>query len=341
MKEATNVQSKSTEPKLFPNEVLVVASATTQNHEASASLSAEDRAEITTLMREAINSLGSASALATKCDVSNATISLILENKYTTKGDEMWRKIAAAIGWRRKGWVVVNTNNTMTITNALTAAKERSMFMAISEKAGSGKSTAINLFIQNDRTNSVFRLLCRKWTPKQFLTRLRTALGIQELKGYHTLDDILQQVIDFLLLKKGRPLLILDQANSLHKSVFPYIIDLYNDLEERCGCIMSGTESLNKEIKRGVQYQQNHIDEIDSRFGRNFITLPGFTKGDVKKIALANGIEQSLIETIWNESTPRSRTLPDGAQVTVVDDGRRIKRVIEKYLILNQQNQPS
>ena len=326
------------------DEINIKKSVETENiPSANAGLTPDDKKDIQELLKEAIKTYGSARAVANRCGVSDATISLIAKNQYITQGEDMWRTVAAAIGWNKKGWVVApDTTNIRIATQALSDAKEQSMFIPISYNAGSGKSTAINNFIKNDKTNNTFRILCRDWSRREFLIRLRIAFGLPVIVGVPTLDDMLEQIIYHLKNRHGRPLLILDQANSLKPSVFGYLIHIYNEVEDQLGLVMSGTENLEKEIKRGVNLGRRGYDEIDSRLGRKYIHLIGNTKQDVFKICQANGITDKAIQlTVWNECSPITKTIQDGGasrQISVVEDGRRIKRAIRKQIMLNTLN---
>lgn len=302
-------------------------------------LTPQDKTEIMGLIQEAIKIFGSARAVANKCGVSEAAISLIAKNQYHTQGEDMWRKVAAGIGWRKKGWVTVETTNHKIAMGALTDAKAESMFLAISYCAGSGKTTAIRSFIEQDKTANTFTMECwETWGQREFLIRLRLALGLAVVNSVVSTTDMLQQIIYFLQNRPGKPILIIDQANSSIAKICRFFIPIYNALEDKVSVVLAGTDNLEKEIKNGVRYDKKGYDEIDSRLGRNFVHMVGNTKADVKKICAANGITDAGVQTIvWNECGPTLKTIEDGddkVQIRVIEDGRRIKRVIQKHIML-------
>lgn len=76
------------------------------------------------------------------------------------------------------------------------------------------------------------------------------------------------------------------------------------------------------------------FDELDSRFGRKFINnLIGARLQDVEAICTANGIsDKSGIKKIFDECEP-ANIIVQGQSIKVVEDLRRLKRVIKRELI--------
>ncbi len=283
--------------------------------------------------------LGSLKKVANKCDVSPATLSLIKEDKYDTKGDEMWRRIGAALGWKPNEWQIAPITNLSIVHQVLRDAQAKSLFLPISHQAGSGKTASIEAFVTADRSNNVFHIQCREWSRRAFLIRLAAALGIAPGPGSRQLDDILEQIVSFFKQRpQARPLLIIDEADKLKPSALRVLIPIYNELEDRLGVVIAGTENLHKEIKRGVQYQVKGYDELDSRFGRNYIHLMGAPLADVRKICAANGVtEPDAQKAIFIACSPRKTTIENRA-VEVVEDLRRLKREVQRYnLILTEE----
>ena len=149
-------------------------------------------------------------------------------------------------------------------------------------------------------------LKCREWAKREFIENLIQEIGMEVPKGYVSIDKLWQVVINrFIQTKKHKPTLILDQANSLKPSALKFLIHLYNELEDEMSVIIVGTENLEKEIKLGVRYNKDGYDEIDSRFGRNYIHLIGSTQNDVTKICEANGIAQKSLHKTILKSVPQ------------------------------------
>ncbi len=146
------------------------------------------------------------------------------------------------------------------------------------------------------------------------------------------------KVIDFFQQRaKYKPLLIIDEADKLRPAALRSLIPIYNELEEQLGMVIMGTDNLEKEVKRGVRFDKKGFDEIDSRFGRNFIHLVGATQKDVADICAANGITDTVLQTsIFKECEPRQIMVQNQPR-TVVEDLRRVKRAVQRELLLMQE----
>lgn len=292
------------------------------------------------LIEQAKNKLGSYASVASRCKVSEGAISQIKTGTYKAEGNDMYRRIINTLQVFDDGWQIVQTSNLKKLHYVMTDCRNKSFFMAVSEKAGSGKTTAIKNYVVNDATNGSFYIKCRKWGNRVFLMNLLRTLGINPESRYSTNDDLLEQVIEFFQMRTDiKPVLFIDQANSLKPSAFTNIvIHLYNELEGQLGLLAFGTENLAKEIKKGVRYNKEGYDETDSRLGRKYITLPGSTLADTTKICQANGIkEQAMIQAIFNECMPIKKN-EGGRVITVIEDHRRIRRIIERELLKQSAN---
>jgi plasmid maintenance system antidote protein VapI len=294
-------------------------------------LNDSDKTKIVCLIEAEVLRMGSQSKLAVRCDVSDATISNIRGGKWNNIRNEMWLKISTKLGGSSvEGWVIAsNTTNFKMIHKTLSDAQMASMFMAISHKAGSGKTATIMSFRDQDTTGNVFVLQSEEWARREFLVNLCRSLGIPEGKGYETVNVMSDKVIRFFAERTSyKPILIIDEADKLKPSALRWLINFYNKLEDRAGCVICGTDNLEKEIRRGVKYNTKGYDELDSRFGRSFIKLIGATINDVKAICCANGITDEVEQRNIFESAGPIRISFRGKDLVVVEDMRRIKRLI-------------
>ncbi|SDE82393.1 ATP-binding protein, partial [Riemerella columbipharyngis] len=242
---------------------------------------------------------------------------------------------AQELGFVSNTWQLAETLNFKKVTNVLNDAKNAGLFMAISYKAGSGKTAALTHYAELNNENFVFYIQAREWAKREFLRELCQNLGIKEEKGYTSVDTLGMKVIEFFTKRKGKyPLLIVDEADKLKPSALRWFITLYNELEDEMGLIIAGTENLEKTIKKGVKYNKLGFDELDSRFGRKFINnLIGARLQDVEAICTANGIsDKSGIKKIFDECEPTS-IIVQGQSIKVVEDLRRLKRVIKRELL--------
>jgi transcriptional regulator with XRE-family HTH domain len=293
---------------------------------------------VTELINKEKQKLGSYSAVANKCGVSEATISQVLSGKYGADGDAMLHKIAHALGLDEEdaNWNIAPIGNWNTIVKLAETARKKSMFIAISEKAGSGKTATLKDIYKQSK-DGVYYLQCREWGKREFMRNLCKSLGIATPTGYASNDEVGELVFEYFAKRRSKkPLLIIDEADKLKPAALRFMIPLYNELEDKLGVLIAGTENLEKEIKRGVRFAGKGFDEIDSRFGRKFIHLIGATQVDVSNICKANGILSSDDhKAIFEECGTVTRSL-ENRDIKVVEDLRRLKRIIQRYQLINQ-----
>ena len=284
-----------------------------------------------------ISNIGSANKCATKCGVSPALVSQVRKGEWKLVSDAMWLKLAGKLGVSWSGWQIAETANYKMMQKVLTDAKEERLFVPVSYPAGAGKTVGINGWLgSHEGYNYVIR--CREWTRSEFITHLIREIGLEPPKRQKTIDQLAQVAIDrFIEIKQYAPMLILDQANSLKPSALKFLIHLYNALEDEMSVVIVGTENLEKEIKRGVQYDKDGYDEIESRFGRHYLHLLGASKSDVAKICQANGLtDKALQRAIYKECGPAVKSVGEEeakVQIEVVEDMRRVKRAIKREQI--------
>lgn len=279
--------------------------------------------------------LGSYKAVAVKCKISETTISQLLSGTYLAKGDDMYLKIAMALGYEfDKGrWnIAADVTNFRAIVEVLNDAKEEAMFIGISEKAGSGKTATTDIYLSQNKSKGVFKLNCKEWSGRIFLLELAREIGAEIPKGYASVNELIESISDTVKkIAHIRPLIVIDQANSLKPSALRTLIHLFNECEDILGVVIIGTDNLETEIKRGVRLNKTGYDELDSRFGRKYIHLIGATLKDTRRICEVNGItDTQMQEQIFKDAEPEYHTLENGTQIRVVKDKRRLKRIIKR-----------
>jgi hypothetical protein len=293
--------------------------------------------EILTLVEEEKQRLGSYRAVAGKCRISEATISQLRKGSYGAEGDDIYTTIALALGYEfdSGNWNIAETTNFRIITDVLNDAKVESMFMGIAHKAGSGKTATSDVFLANNRRNGVFKINCKEWNGRAFLFEIVREIGAETPKGYASTNAMIENIAEaYKRMSHLRPLLILDQANSLKSSALRTLIHLFNECEDLLGLVILGTENLEYEIKRGVRLNKPGYDELDSRFGRKYIHLIGATLTDTRKICEANGIiDKEAQKRIFDDCEPSRITLEDGKGILAIEDIRRLKRLIKRFRI--------
>lgn len=301
----------------------------------------EQKNEIVALIESEMQRLGSQEKTAKKCGVSPATLTQMRARNWTNIADAMWNKVGAALGWRPQGWQMAETTNVRMMYQLLDNAKSGSLFMAVSDKAGSGKSASLRAYEASNRRNSVFYLSCREWAKREFLQCLAQSLGIEAWGKAQSIDKMLMDVVDFFKQRRAmRPLLILDEADKLRGPALRSLIALYNECEDGMGVVIAGTDHLSKQMLADARYNRKGAEELLSRFGRRFFNLAGATLDDVQNICAANGLtDKASIKSIFHECDP-VRRMVGSRSVDVVEDLRRVKRAVQRELLKQNNEQP-
>lgn len=298
--------------------------------------------EIMQLVDDEKERLGSYRAVAVKCKISETAISQLRKGNYGASGDDIYNTIALALGYSfdSGSWNIVETTNFRIITEVFNDAKTESMFMGISHKAGSGKTATTDVFIQGNRRRGAFKVNCKEWAGRAFLTAIIKETGAEMPKGYASVNAMIESVSEaFKKMAHIKPLLILDQANSLRPSASRTLIHLFNECEDVLGLVALGTENFEYEIKRGVRLNKPGYDELDSRFGRIYIHLVGATLKDTRKICDANGIDDKMMQSkIFHDCNPIRISIEEEGEegsktILVIEDIRRLKRLIKSKRI--------
>jgi hypothetical protein len=291
--------------------------------------------DIAELVRKEVEVMGSQTKVANKCGISIASISNMANGKWENISDDLWRKVAVGLGWKPDRWNTVDTYNLRYMHGILRDAQGRSLWLAVSEMAGAGKSAGARSYFEANR-GTTFYLECDEWNKGEFIKRLARSLGISHL-GCGTYYDLLDKIInEFAQKADSKPLIIIDQADKLRDAAMRTLITLFNGLEDRAGLVIMGVGHLSKKIRRSAELQVSGYDEIMSRFGRVFLPLPGSPYADVAAICKANGIsDQATIKAIWKEVFEQDKATHQigGKQYRVVKDLRRLKKVIQRELL--------
>ena len=271
----------------------------------------EQKQQICEQLRAYVEQKGSGNkAAASMNGVSSATVSKVLSGKWDTISDDMWRSIAAQCGHKAEGWQLVETRAYKAMTFTLENAQRDSLVMAVIGEAGSGKTEAIKNYAAGGR--NVYHLVCSEyWNRRTFMAKVLQSMG--EIYSGTTVADMMDAIVDTLK-RKESPLIVLDEADKLSDQVLYFFISLYNQLEGRCGIIMTATRYLRARIEKGLRLNRKGYAEIYSRIGRKFVELPLPDSEDIAAVCVANGVRDTkAINKIVDEA--------DG-------DLRRVKRSV-------------
>ena len=249
----------------------------------------EEKKQISDALRGFAEVTGSQKKASVKLNVSQATVSEILNGNWDLISDEMWLSIAASIGVKDSAWSLVQTRTYNDVTRLLQTAKDNSMTLAMVGSAGTGKTAAMKHFAQQPNS---YHIACESyWNRKNFLSEILRQLG-REYQSYSVAEMVNEITTE--LKKKVNPILMIDEADKIQDDVLNFFITFYNRLEDVCAIVLCATNHLEKKVKNGVQYNKRGYNEIFSRVGRKFVPLKGVSDGDVKAICEANGITDSI-----------------------------------------------
>ena len=281
----------------------------------------------------------SAAELARKCDVSAASFSQFRSGKYAAREDALADRIAAGLNFYSNTWKSVETvSSYRQVKLYLTAAKKNHRWFCISSRSGSGKTHSLVDLYNTCPDNSIIYLKCWKWTARKFMQKLDRQLGIA-FSRYTDTDDMIQQVTAAVNRMADRdPVLVLDDCGKLSNSAMACLIPLYDDTKNRMGCVLAGTETLRRNIKRNVGRVDGY-DEIDGRVVRNYITLLGATKKDVRAICAANGVtDPEEQDEIWGKLDKVEKYPSEDSRRAAwfVDDLRELEGMIMDKVIRRQ-----
>ena len=306
----------------------------------------EQKVRIGQLLRDEFAALGSWKRVATRVESNEVHVRYNMQEqaKWHNVSDKRWVKVGSLLGlnFASQPWQLVETTNTRLMRQYLRDAQEQAMFMAISHRAGQGKSASIGLHKADDVEGATYVLECEEsWSHKLFLQKLATTLGI-DVEGL-TVSAMTDEIVAFFKRRSVQvnPLLVLDEANKLKPSSLRLIIPLYNKLKGQLGLVIVGADDLERHIKAGVRRDVRGYDELDSRLGRKFLHLFGATLVDVQLICTANGLTDAGAQTdIWQSLRPIRISDKDTGHYheVVQDDLRRLERAVLNYRLKQSRN---
>lgn len=241
---------------------------------------------------------GSANKASKMLGISNAYVSMMLNNKWDSISDDSWRIVQKQVLAINKEKAPIAITPHIVVTKLFEDARVNANTFGIIGEAGSGKTFTAEYYSKQE---NVFHICCNEYfNRKTFLAELLSAMGKDG--GGYTVAEMMGAVVNTIR-KLDNPLIIMDEADKLSDQVLYFFISLYNLLNGKCGIILMATDHLEKRIEKGVRINRKGYKEIFSRLGRKFISLPKVSKKDVSLIAQVNGItDQLTITEIFNSS---------------------------------------
>ena len=161
--------------------------------------------EIVQLIETEKNRLGSYAKVATKCEVSTATISQMVNHNWDLIKPELWSKAGFALGFDDSEWQIAETLGYKKVANICNDTKNEAFFMMLSAPAGMGKTAPLKTYYELNSESEVFYIKCREWAKREFLVELSKSLGIDSSKYYVHVDKLGAKVSEFFNQRKGVP----------------------------------------------------------------------------------------------------------------------------------------
>ena len=260
----------------------------------------ENKKQIVEKLTAYVERIGSQNKAAkTMKGVSAATISQMINGNWDKIAEEMWKKVAVAVGADDSRWNVAETVAYLQLNTFMEGVQKQSRVMAITAPAGSGKTFASKCYEQSHK--NVYRLMCNEfWSKNDFVNELLRAMGVK-CDGYTKSERL--NVICENLEKQNHPLLIFDEFDKLNDNVWQFLITIYNRLEDQCGIIVLSTDYIQKRMHNGLRWNKKGYPEIYSRMGSKFVELKKISYEDVKLICENNGVtDEAVIEDIARDS---------------------------------------
>lgn len=252
--------------------------------------------------------------------VSETVISHLLSGNWQPYSDDMFRKIAAQIGFNSKEWQFADTFNSSTMLEDLEDAKLNSLVLTIIGNAGAGKSATTKKFASEHK--NVFRIECGQyWDRNYFLNEILSQMGAKDIdpKVSFMMRDIVTN-----LKKLEKPQLIIDEVDKLDDKVLLFLITFYNELSTHCSIIILATHFLKKRIEDGIRLRKKGYEEIKSRYG-SYIDLEQTSAEDISIICAANGIsDEKYISKISASSKGDLRKVYNAVIATKIDEKRKL-----------------
>lgn len=279
-----------------------------------AKLTDHDKGAITAEFKSLVFKYDSQNKAAKAVDISPASATQIINGNWDKINDSLWRQVMHNMGFSLGDWNIAGTNIFNQLTAFLDDSRENQNVFAITAEAGSGKSQCVKIYARNNK--NVFPVYCADfWNRKLFLQHLLTSMGLDS--AGRTVGDMMNEAIKYLS-RAEDPLVVIDEADKLSDQNLYFFITLYNQLEGKCGIVLTATDHFEKRIKRGLNLNKKGYKEINSRMGGKCIKLSQVSEKDIYQVCIANGLDNpSTLKEIVSDSE---------------GDLRRVKRLIHATL---------
>ncbi|HBG41160.1 MAG TPA: DNA transposition protein [Porphyromonadaceae bacterium] len=265
-------------------------------------ISEEKKTEIRDMLEKYCERYSSRNSAAQSLkNVSSSTISSVLNGKWENISDIMWKSIRTQVSPSNRDWEIVETPTFKDVTFVLKNAQEERSMTWLVAPAGSGKSTAAEVYRQQNK--NVIYVLCDEDMKKSDLANeMGRAAGLRINTQRRSREKIMM-VIDAIA-EMDNPLIIFDEGDKLVDNILYYFITIYNHLRGKAGIVFLSTSYMQRRMEHGLRYDRKGFQELQSRIGRKFYEAERTSANDVYTICMANGItDQKAIDIVIKDAS--------------------------------------
>lgn len=208
------------------------------------------------------------------------------KSKWTKVSDDMWNKVNAFFRKGSDEWVILRTHNLETVLHICKQAQEESKMFCITGETGVGKT--VGLLQHEGMKQRAYYVLCNcMMSDSAFLKAICRALGLNptghRLALFGRITDTLK--------KQSKPILLLDDVGKLPNSCYRVIQLLYDELENKCGIVLTGTNFLKRHLQRCANTDKMSFRELVRRIRNKEWELLGKpTRAEIQGMCGYHGI---------------------------------------------------
>lgn len=241
-----------------------------------------------------VSHTGSAKKASVPLQISNGTISNVLNGKDEMISDEMWRRLASGLKIKiDERWIHVDTKPFQALKAVINNSKLHTHAFCATTKPGSVKTHTLEWFKAN--LKDVYYVKCnRHTTERDFLSELLVSMK-RRTNNYRS-ADMLKEVVAQIKQAES-PVIIVDEFEKVKPDTFLLSIDLYNAIEELCGLVFLGTPNLKTKVENGVDRGKLGYNEFKSRVGK-IIEIPANDHDDAAMVIRAQGLTEDDTMTV-------------------------------------------
>ena len=222
--------------------------------------------------------------LAKQLEVSNGTISNILNDRWERINESMITKLYAKLNTGNKV-KLIQTHNLQNIFETCDRARKFKKLVTIHGKEGAGKTVALDEY--NRRNPNTYKITCiNSMKPKQMLLELTRVLGMNYNASIYEMVLKIAEEIN----KKENPLIIIDEVSAMSQTNLLYLKDIWDMVENNCGIVHCGMDYFVTNLEKAVEKSKTGMPEFYSRISY-YLKLSEITNEEIKFICNENGID--------------------------------------------------